>query len=193
MPQLKSLPDPSHLSDLFSRYPDCVPPLMELTDIVLRAEGELSIGERELIATFVSGLNACDFCFQSHKAYALAFGIEERLIDELVQDIECAGVNEKLKPLLHYVKKLNDEPSRLTSADADAVYEAGWSEKALYEAVQVCALFNMMNRIVQGTGVNFDYRATPERHPTASGAGAEGGYSYAGFGQRTAKKPDEAG
>ncbi len=192
MPQLRSLPDPSHLSDLFGQYPHSVPPLMEFTDMVLRAEGELSIGERELIAAFVSGLNACDFCFQSHNAYALAFGIEERLIEKLMEDVESAGVNEKLKPLLHYVKKLNDEPFRMTSADADAVYEAGWSEKALYEAVQVCALFNMMNRIVQGTGVNFDYVATPERHPTASGEGAEGGYSYTGFGQRTAKKLPEA-
>ncbi len=193
MPHLKSLPDPSHLSDLFERYPQGAAPLMEFTDMVLRAEGELSIAERELIATFVSGLNACDFCFQSHKAYALAFGIEERLIDELVVDIESAAVNEKLKPLLRYVKKLDDAPSRLVSADAEAVYTAGWSEKALYEAVQVCALFNMMNRIVQGTGVNFDYVATPERHPTASGAGAAGGYSYAGFGKRAAEGPNEAG
>ena len=36
---------------------------------------------------------------------------------------------------------------------ADAVLAAGWSEEALYDAVIVCAAFNMMNRIVEGCGV----------------------------------------
>ncbi len=41
----------------------------------------------------------------------------------------------------------------LTEADAQAVYDAGWSEAALYDAIQTCALYNLMNRIVEGTGV----------------------------------------
>ena len=33
------------------------------------------------------------------------------------------------------------------------MFEAGWSEEALFDAISVCAVFNMMNRIVEGTGV----------------------------------------
>ncbi len=190
MPHMPSLPDPSHLSDLFQLYPENVGALMAFTDGVLRVEGELSIAERELIAAFVSGLNACAFCFQSHKAYAVAFGVDEGLVDQLLENIESAAVAQKLKPLLRYVKKLNDTPSKLVSADSAAVYDAGWGEKGLYEAVQVCALFNMMNRLIEGTGVNFDYVKSPERHPTARGAGVETGYLYSGFGQRVRSGTD---
>jgi hypothetical protein len=32
----------------------------------------------------------------------------------------------------------------------------GWDEHALYDAVSVCALFNFMNRLVEGLGIRAD-------------------------------------
>ncbi|MCP5087393.1 MAG: hypothetical protein GY952_11385 [Rhodobacteraceae bacterium] len=52
-------------------------------------------------------------------------------------------------------------PTKMVEADAAAVYDAGWSEAALFDAVQTCALFNMMNRILEGTGIT-SYYLEPE-------------------------------
>lgn len=183
MPLLPSLPDPAHLMDLYARFPRNVRPLMDYTDGLLRGEGELSVGERELIATYVSALNACTFCTGTHRAYAEVFGIDGALIDALIEDVETAPVDAKLRPVLAYVAKLNTLPSRLVARDAQAVYDAGWSEAALYEAVQVCALFNMMNRIIEGTGVNFDYAEAPEDHPAAGSRPEDQAASYRKFGE----------
>ncbi len=161
MPLFPSLPETPHLSDVFKAFPEQVRPLLAYHDALLRGESPLSVGERELIAAYVSGLNACSFCFGAHKLYARAFGIEERVIDALVSDLETAPVEAKLKPILRYVAKMKDLPPKLTEADARAVYDAGWSERALYDAVQVAALFHFMNRIIEGTGVSFDYAANP--------------------------------
>lgn len=38
-------------------------------------------------------------------------------------------------------------------ADREADFTAGWTEEALYYAVLNCALFNFMNRVVNGKGV----------------------------------------
>ena len=38
-------------------------------------------------------------------------------------------------------------------SDAAAVLEAGWSEDALMDAIWVIGLFNLMNRMVEGSGV----------------------------------------
>ncbi|MDZ7711121.1 MAG: peroxidase-related enzyme [Roseovarius sp.] len=187
MPFLPSLPDPAHLSDLYARFPDNVQPLMVYTDGLLRGEGELSVGERELIATYVSALNACTFCAGAHRAYAEVFGIDGALLDALIDDFETAPVDEKLRPVLAYVAKLNTLPSKMVQADAQAVYDAGWSEAALYEAVQVCALFNMMNRIIEGVGVNFDYADAPEGHPAAGSSPEDNADSYAKFGEMVAE------
>jgi len=156
-----SLGENPHLGAVFQAFPDAVKPLLQYHDVLLRGDSPLSIAERELIATYVSGLNACTFCFGAHKIYAKVFGIEESLIDAMMDDIDTAPLPATLKPIMAYVKKLTVLPSKLKDADTKAVYDAGWSERALYDAVQICALFNFMNRIIEGTGVTFDYGQSP--------------------------------
>lgn len=148
-----SLPEAPTLGDVFKAFPDGLRPLLEFHDQVLRSPSDLSIAERELIAAYVSGLNACAFCTGAHTFIARAYGIAPAVIDQLLDDRDTADVDPKLQPILSYVAKLTQTPSRLTEADARAVYAAGWSEAALYDAIRTCALFNFMNRIVEGTGV----------------------------------------
>lgn len=183
-----SLPPEAHLADLFSRFPDKAGHLFQYIEAILRDEGELPVGERELIAAYVSGLNACTFCYGSHRVYSEIFGIPRGTIDALLKDIETAPVRDRLKPILAYVKKLNSLPSRLVQADADAVFAAGWSEAALFEAVQISGLFNLMNRIVEGTGVNFDYDQHEDaRHEMRN----RRRHSYLDFGRRLGVIPPE--
>ncbi len=184
MPFLPSLLENAHLSDLFQLFPRGLRPLMEYTDSLLRGESDLSIGERELIATYTSALNACTFCYGSHRAYAELFGIDAALIDALVADLESAPVDAKLRPILTYVAKLKDMPPRLTDADARAVFDAGWSEAALFDAIQICGLFNMMNRLVEGAGISFDYAKNPENRPGADGDARKHAHSYLGYADR---------
>ncbi len=173
-----SLPETPHLADVFKAFPAQVRPLLAYHDALLRAESPLTIAERELIAVYVSGLNACSFCYGAHRLYANVFGITDDVIDALMKDIDSAPIEAKMKPLLHYAAKLTKlEPLR--SADAQAVYAVGWSERALYDAVQICALFNMMNRIIEGTGVSFDYASNP---PSEADMEARKTRSYSEFG-----------
>lgn len=191
MPHLPSLPENAHLSDLFRRHPKGVEPLMRYTDDVLRGPGALSVADRELIATYVSGLNACKFCFDSHLVYAELFGIEPGLVKTLLDDPDRALVSASMRALLAYVKKLNTLPSRIVAADAKAVIDAGNSEDALFEAVQVASLFNMMNRMIEGTGVNFDYHAAPEAHPAHQSTPDAHTSSYAAFGRKLAAQTEK--
>ncbi len=175
------LPNNPHLGQVFQKFPQHVRPLLEYHDMLLRGEGPLTVAERELIATYISGLNACTFCFGAHKIYARVFGVADDVIDAMMEDLDNAPIDEKLKPLLKYVGKLNNLPPKLTSADAEAVYKAGWSERALYDAVQICALFNFMNRLIEGTGVSFDYAENP---PSKKEMEARRTRSYTDFGRQ---------
>jgi len=141
------------LDKLFRRFPHTIRPLLEYHDRLLRDRSPLTVAERELIAAYVSGVNACTFCHGAHVVAARAFGIDPGLFDELMADLENSAVDTKLKPILAYVGKLTRTPSLMTEADARRVYQAGWDEQALFDAVSVCALFNFMNRIVEGSGI----------------------------------------
>ena len=148
-----SLPDTPSLRDVLIAFPKASDELLAFVEQVMRTESPLSIGERELLATYVSSLNSCGFCYGAHLEFAKAFGIENDKIASLLEDIETASIEKELKPLLRFVKKLTLEPSKIERRDAEDVFAAGWSEVALFDAVQVCSLFNMMNRLVDGTGV----------------------------------------
>ena len=175
------LSDNPHLGEVFQKFPKQVRPLLEYHDLLLRGDGPLSVAERELIATYVSGINACTFCFGAHKIYSRLFGISDEVIDSLMDDVDTSKVDEKMKPLLKYVGKLTKLPAQLVSADAEAVYQAGWNERALYDAVQICALFNFMNRIIEGTGITFDYAENP---PSDEDIEARRTRSYMDFGRQ---------
>jgi uncharacterized peroxidase-related enzyme len=151
-----SLPDEPQLSDVYRRFPHTLPPLLEYHDRLMCDPSPLTVGERELIASYVSGLNACTFCHGAHKVAAGIYGIDEAVIDALMIDIDGAPIDDRLKPILRYVRKLNLTPSRITEADAGPVFAAGWDEQALFDAISVCALYNFMNRIVEGSGIKYD-------------------------------------
>ena len=154
MPRYPSLKPDDHLEALFKRFPRGVKPLLEMHDALMREDSHLSVAERELIAAYVSGLNACAFCFGAHKAMAQAFGVDPALIDQLVSNGPAhSDIDAQLVPLLEYVRTVTIKPSQVTGAMAQAVYAAGWSEDALYDAVAVAALYAFMNRILDGAGI----------------------------------------
>lgn len=149
------------MKDLFQAFPNTIPALCDYHDRLLRDWSPLTVGERELIAAYVSGLNACTFCHGAHTLAAQAFGVDELVFEGLMDDLENAAVADKLKPMLAYVRKLTLTPARITAEDAKAVYDVGWNEQALFDAISVCALFNFMNRIVEGAGMRTNPLAAP--------------------------------
>jgi len=153
MTYLPSLPKNAVLLDVFRAYPHTSRPLLDYHQALLRGPSPLTVAERELIAAYVSGLNACRYCHGVHQATAQAFGIGEGLLAALLADVTTAPVAGRMKPLLQYVGKLTLSPAKITPADAEAVLAAGWEEQALHDAVAVCGLFNMMNRLVEGLGI----------------------------------------
>ncbi|MXU66234.1 carboxymuconolactone decarboxylase family protein [Oceanomicrobium pacificus] len=148
-----SLPKTATLGSVYQAFSDKLGPLCAYESLVMRGESDLSMAERELIAAYVSGLNACSYCHGAHTVFARAYGIDVETIEALMADRDTAPVREELKPVLAYVEKLTVSPARMTEADAQAVYAAGWSEAALFDAIQVCGVFNLVNRFIEGTGV----------------------------------------
>lgn len=173
-----SLPEEPQLSDVYRRFPHTLPPLLDYHDRLMCDPSPLTVGERELIASYVSGLNACTFCHGAHKVAAGVYGVDEAVVDALMIDINASPVDDRLKPILRYVHKLTLTPTRITPDDAGAVFAAGWEERALFDAISVCALFNFMNRIVEGTGIKYDplpegpaeREARRQRHASEAGS-----------------------
>ena len=163
-----------NILDIFARYPEHARLLDPLVGDVMRTgECAFTSAERELIGGFVSAVNSCVFCSGVHKATAEAFGVDEGLIEALVDDIETAAIDDRLKPVLRYVRKLTLTPAKMTQSDADAVFAAGWDERDFHYAVTICALFNFYNRWLDGHGI----KGTPDVHALNGRVLYEHGYA----------------
>lgn len=154
MPFCNYLDENSTVRDVMANQAARYEPLAIFTHDLMRGDSPFSVAERELIAAYVSGLNSCQFCYGAHVAGANAFGIAPDLISKLINDPRSdTEFGDKMQPVLRYVRKLTVEPAKVTQADADALYAAGWGEDALHDAAAICALFSFYNRVVDGHGV----------------------------------------
>ncbi len=157
MPFLSSLRAEDQVPHVLARFDRGTGrPLLEYHEALLRGESPFTIAEREIMAAYVSRLNSCDYCAGAHTALAKLFGVSEELLDALTDDLDTANIDAKMRPVLRYIRKLTQTPARMTQDDADAVFAAGWDESALYDAVQVCCLYNFMNRFTDGLGLVAD-------------------------------------
>ena len=155
MTHLPSLPEDAKLLDVFRAYPDTARPLIDYHQALMRDESPLSEAQRELIAAYVSGLNACDYCYGIHQTTAQAFGVDEGPLTALLVDLETANIDEPMRALLQYVSKLTTDPAKVTPAWAQHVLDAGWSERALHDTVSVCAV-QLHEPLNNGLGVTAD-------------------------------------
>ncbi|MGY9006525.1 MAG: carboxymuconolactone decarboxylase family protein [Alphaproteobacteria bacterium] len=163
MPFFPSFPENANVRTIFSQNPEMYHHWHELSEELMRKESPLSLAERELIAGFVSGVNACQYCHGIHSQTAIALGFPEDTFIKLLDDVDGSDIDEKIKPILKYVRKLTLSPSKMLQSDADAVFSAGWEERALHDAIAVCAMFNFMNRMLEGHGIEGDPATFAER------------------------------
>lgn len=147
------LDENSNITDVTFNDRPRLAPLDKASQAIMRGKSAFTEAEREIMAAYVSGLNACSFCHGSHIAVAEQFGVRPLIIEKLVENIDTAPIQERLKPVFHYLKKLTVTPSKLTESDVNKVKEAGWSEDSLHEAILVGCLFNFYNRLLDGHGI----------------------------------------
>ena len=153
MSYLPSSPDLTNIAEMLGKYPRRGILLFKLLEDIKSSCSPLNRSMRELIITYTSGLNQCDFCYNTHKAVSEQLGIDEKVFDQLKADIDSAQVDERLKPILRYVKKLTLIPDRITQADAQQIFDAGWDENVFLDVIFLCAVVNCMNRFVSGIGI----------------------------------------
>ena len=152
MPFFKSMPADAGPPAIFKQYPEMYGPWSQMSEVMMNGPSPLGEAERELVLAYAAGVAGCKFVYVAHAEVAYAWGIPNGAIERLLEDPGTAPLEPRLKPLLAFVRKLIENPDKLSQADADAVFEAGWDERALHDAIAVTARAAFMQRLVQGFG-----------------------------------------
>jgi len=126
---------------------------LRFCESIMRGPSEWTDGERELIAAFVSRLNACPFCVGVHTGTSTLllgdnFGVER------LSDWRNAGFEPRLAAVFELVEKSTSAPESMTAADRPPSVSADAAADALY----VAFLFNTINRLANA----FDFEWTDD-------------------------------
>ncbi|WP_158752260.1 carboxymuconolactone decarboxylase family protein [Acidobacterium sp. S8] len=131
--------------------PETAKPLSELAEILLRGESTLTRAERELIGTFVSSENECQYCQTIHGALAAHYmGGDVELVCQVKANFSIAAISEKLKSLLVIAGKVRQGGNYVTTENIEQARAQGTTDLEIHDTVLIAANFCMMNRYVDG-------------------------------------------
>ena len=151
MPHVNLGSDAFGIMSLFEYRPETALPLCELAEVLLRGPSTLTRGERELIASYVSSLNDCSYCTNSHAAFAAAqLPSGMTLVDQVRADPDSAPIEAKLRALLRIAAAVQRGGKNVRAQDVEAAREAGADDQEIHDTVLIAAAFCMYNRYVDG-------------------------------------------
>jgi uncharacterized peroxidase-related enzyme len=158
--------------NLFAFRPEMSIHLGRFTHAVMYEPGPISPALRELIATYTSSLNDCEFCMRSHAAVTSHL-MGEETVASVLKDLDTSPISDAEKMLLRFTRKVTLDSSHVTPEDMEPLRAAGGNDDAIYYAITVAALFNFYNRWVSSLGV---HAVSHEGHCTHGAVIAERGY-----------------
>lgn len=131
-------------------------------DLMLGDSG-LSKLEREMIAVVVSSLNRCWYCQVAHGAAVRQLSGNPVLGEALVMNWRVAPLSGRQRAMLEFAEKLTLSSHRIEEGDRQALRDAGFSDRDIWDIASVTGFFNMTNRIASATGM----QPNPEYHGAA--------------------------
>ncbi|KUF10463.1 peroxidase-related enzyme [Pseudoponticoccus marisrubri] len=120
---------------------------------LMLAESGLSKLEREMIAVVVSSVNRCYYCLTAHGAAVRALSGDPALGEMLVMNWRVADLTHRQRSMLFFVEKMTRASSEIAEFDREALRDAGFSERDIWDIANVAGFFNMTNRVASATAM----------------------------------------
>jgi uncharacterized peroxidase-related enzyme len=118
----------------------------KFTQEAMRGRSTWSVGDRELMAAYVSKVNDCPFCVGAHTATAARACQDGERVAAVLADLDSAPIEEGLRATLGMLGKLTSEGT-LSADDIRAMLSAGVSHQQIEDALAVSFAFNTTDRL----------------------------------------------
>lgn len=128
-------------------------------DLMLGDSG-ISKLEREMIAVVVSSINKCFYCLAAHGAAVRELSNDPILGEMMVMNYRAADLDTRQKAMLDFAAKLTEASDKIEEADRQALRDAGFSDRDIWDIGSVAGFFNMTNRVASAS----DMRPNEEYH-----------------------------
>jgi len=124
-----------------------------LTRSAMRGPSPWTPAEREVLGAYVSRRNRTPFCHAIHTRTA-SLGLGRRVDDAVLCDPASSDLDRRVTATLAFLDRAVDGAA--TPEDVRRLRDAGVSDAEILDAVEVCFVFNLVNRLANSLGYTND-------------------------------------
>jgi uncharacterized peroxidase-related enzyme len=121
--------------------------------LMLKEEGSLTKGEREMIVTTTSAANQCLYCVVAHGAILRIYEKQPLLADQVAVNYHKADIPPRQRAILDFAMKVYQSSHAIDEDDFAALREHGLDDEDAWDIAAITAFFGLSNRMASFAGM----------------------------------------
>ena len=121
--------------------------------LMLKEDGSLTKGEREMIVTATSAANNCLYCVVAHGAILRIYEKKPLVADQVAVNWRKADISMRQKAMLEFAMKVCERSHEIDAADFPPLHAHGFSDEDIWDIAAITAFFGLSNRMASFSGM----------------------------------------
>ena len=115
--------------------------------LMLKEEGNLTKGDREMIVTATSAANHCLYCVVAHGAILRIYEKKPLVADQVAINYLKADISPRQKAMLDFAMKVCLTSHQINDADFETLHSHGFDDEDIWDIAAITAFFGLSNRM----------------------------------------------
>jgi uncharacterized peroxidase-related enzyme len=115
--------------------------------LMLKEDGHLTKGDREMIVTTTSAANKCLYCVVAHGAILRIYEKKPLVADQVAVNYLKADISPRQKAMLDFAMKVCLQSEQINDTDFAALHAHGFDDEDAWDIAAITAFFGLSNRM----------------------------------------------
>ena len=115
--------------------------------LMLKEDGHLTKGDREMIVTATSAANNCLYCVVAHGAILRIYEKKPLVADQVAVNYLKADITPRQKAMLEFAMKVCQHSDQIQDQDFAALHAHGFDDEDIWDIAAITAFFGLSNRM----------------------------------------------
>ena len=121
--------------------------------LMLKTEGSLTKGEREMIVTATSAANQCLYCVVAHGAILRIYEKKPLVADQVAVNYRKADITPRQRAMLDFAMKVSHNADAIDDSDFATLQAHGFDDEDAWDIAAITAFFGLSNRMANFAGM----------------------------------------
>ena len=115
--------------------------------LMLKEDGSLTKGDREMIITTTSAANQCVYCVVAHGAILRIYEKKPLVADQVAVNYRKADITPRQRAMLDFAMKVCERSHEIEESDFAPLHAHGFSDEDIWDIAAITAFFGLSNRM----------------------------------------------